>query len=271
MPKLSIIAKHSILQLLRATRLLGLADHAFFFLDRLKNRGKNRQFINCHPDFPLPPYELAFDAYGSTDWNAYYEQGNAFAQLIGGQLSKHIKGKSADICEWGCGPARILRHMQTHMSGKNVSLYGCDYNAKTIAWCKGALQNIDFKVNNLEPPLPYAASAFGGIFSVSVFTHLSEEMHHAWIRELHRILKPGGILLITTHGKNASSRLLASEKELFDRGALVVRARMQEGKKWFLAYHPDEFIRGKLLTDFDVLENGRFASTQDYWVAKKKR
>lgn len=32
-----------------------------------------------------------------------------------------------------------------------------------------------------------------------MFTHLPEEMQHSWLKELSRIAKPKGYLLLTTH------------------------------------------------------------------------
>ena len=59
-----------------------------------------------------------------------------------------------------------------------------------------------FSVNGPLPPLPYADGSFDLIYGVSVFTHLSEEHQRAWLPELRRILKPGGLLLLSFHSKN---------------------------------------------------------------------
>jgi 8-oxo-dGTP diphosphatase len=59
-----------------------------------------------------------------------------------------------------------------------------------------------FSVNGPLPPLPYAESSFDLVYGVSVFTHLSEEHQRAWLPELRRILKPGGLLLLSFHSKN---------------------------------------------------------------------
>ncbi len=42
--------------------------------------------------------------------------------------------------------------------------------------------------------------SFDLIWAVSVFTHLAETWS-AWLLELHRVLKPGGILLATFMGE----------------------------------------------------------------------
>ena len=37
------------------------------------------------------------------------------------------------------------------------------------------------------------------IYSVSVFTHLSEDFHRAWQGELLRVVRAGGIMMTTVH------------------------------------------------------------------------
>jgi SAM-dependent methyltransferase len=121
--------------------------------------------------------------------------------------------------------------------------------------------------------LPFAANTLDCIYAISVFTHLSAAMHFAWIKELYRVLKPNGVLILTTHGVTAADRLLPEEKAGFDQGALIVRDRIREGKKHFLAYHPVGFIRERLLEGFLVLRHVETPTVhqlhQDVWIARK--
>ena len=48
---------------------------------------------------------------------------------------------------------------------------------------------------------------FDAVYCLSVFTHLNESMQDLWIQELNRILKPGGVLLLTIYGKGATDGL----------------------------------------------------------------
>ena len=45
--------------------------------------------------------------------------------------------------------------------------------------------------------LPYPDEYFGGGIAYSVFTHLSEEAHLHWMRELARVLRPGAVFCMT--------------------------------------------------------------------------
>lgn len=98
-------------------------------------------------------------------------------------------------------------------------------------------------------------------------------MHFAWIKELFRVLKPNGILIFTTQGDAFRNRLLLSDREIFDSGKLVVKNKIKEGKKHFSAYHPNNFIRSKLLKNYVVIRHisnpASYFLEQEVWVVKK--
>jgi hypothetical protein len=39
------------------------------------------------------------------------------------------------------------------------------------------------------------------VYAFSVFSHLSEEMHLRWLEEFHRILAPGGLLIVSARNR----------------------------------------------------------------------
>src|SRR5205823_7720620 len=54
------------------------------------------------------------------------------------------------------------------------------------------------------PPLPYNDAYFDILLGLSVFTHIPREAQDPWLQELQRIVTPGGLLLISTHGHSAA-------------------------------------------------------------------
>ena len=244
-----------------------------FLLDVFKNRKLNQLFIAENHDFIPPPAYLAYDAYNHTNLQAYYEMGLKHSGLISELIKEHISKKEIKICEWGCGPARVLRHLARIDGFEKVEVYGTDYNEDTINWCMRNIQNVCFSKNDLEPPLPYGPEMFDCVYAISVFTHLSEKMHYAWIKELFRILKPDGILIFTTHGDLCARRLLTTQKAEYDAGNLVIKDLIQEGRKLFLAYHPPQFIKTKLLKNYSVVKHitdtAPYQLEQEVWVVKK--
>jgi len=109
------------------------------------------------------------------------------------------------ILDFGCSYGRLTRYFSK--LAPNAQIYGCDVQKNMINKCRRALPNGTFIVNKPTPPLNFSEEMFDFIFSFSVFTHLSEQNHIDWLKELAGMLKPGGIMLHTTHGYECLSRL----------------------------------------------------------------
>jgi SAM-dependent methyltransferase len=82
------------------------------------------------------------------------------------------------------------------------NLYGIDCDPEVIQLCKESNLPGNFKVINPSPPTHFPNDKFHYIYSYSVFSHLSEEIHKAWLKEFQRILKPGGLLIVTTRPRD---------------------------------------------------------------------
>lgn len=120
-------------------------------------------------------------------------------QVFEAVLRRH--GRSLRQCrrilEFGCGYGRLTRYLFT--LAPQAEITGCDVSARDIAFCRRTYPQGRFTVNQPTPPLNLPDAHYDLIFSYSVFTHLSEENHKRWLRELARILRPGGCMLHTTH------------------------------------------------------------------------
>ncbi len=137
---------------------------------------------------------------------------------------------------------------------RGPEIHGTDYNPRLIEWCRQNLPFAQYGINTLYPPLAYADQKFDFIYAISVFTHMSEELQSLWMKESARILKPGGYLLITTHGASYRERLTKQELEVFDAGHLVVRYEEASGMNLCSAYHPESYVRHQLATGYSVCD-----------------
>lgn len=266
--------RQRVAEVLRTTRLLTPVDRLRLVVALVASRRENRRFLAGHPDFPVPPPALAFDAYHHVRWREYHDSGMAHARLVADLVRQHVAGNPLRICEWGCGPGRVIRHLRTALGDRGVELFAADANAASIAWCREHLPDIDFRPNQQDPPLPFQAEAFDVLYAISVFTHLSARSHEQWMAEIFRVLRPGGVVLFTTHGDACADRLLPGELKRYRAGELVVRGQVREGSKCFVAYHPPNYVREKLLADAQVLVHlpspAAYQMSQDVWVATKK-
>lgn len=267
--------KYHILNATRSLGLLPMLDRVAFLRNRAGAAAANRAFRARHPDFAVPPDALAFDAYNKVDWAEYHDVGlihaGLFARLIRDRLPD---AQPLRVLEWGCGPGRLIRHMPALLAGRDAQVTGTDYNPTTIDWCRRRLPGIDFALNGLAPPLPFPDDSFDAVYNFSVFTHLSRDMHRDWTAELHRVLRPGGLMIATTHGDD-HRHLLTHKREIdaYDRGELVTQSGFAEGKKWYFAIHPPVWVRNHLFAAFDRVEQVRpgpaACMTQNIWIGYK--
>jgi ubiquinone/menaquinone biosynthesis C-methylase UbiE len=259
-------SKQSASSILRRFGLLQMSDYLRFIWLRVKNHDQNKRFRNQYPDVALPPDYLMYESF-QLDYERYYINGQKTAEWLAGLVEKHKSLKGANVLDWGCGPARIIRHLPGLI--EEGTFYGTDYNRQSIVWCSANFPDIYFHSNDLMPGLVYEKDMFDLVYGISIFTHLSKDAHEAWLNELIRVLKPGGMLLITLHGQSFREKLTTAEKLLFDEDELVIRGRVTEGHRTFTSFHPEKWVRVWTLS-LSVLEHIPGANgAQDVWMFKK--
>lgn len=256
--------------ILRALGLIYFGDKIRFFLHSLKNSRNNKKFRMGNPDIALPADYLIYESF-RMNYNKYYYDGLETCRFLLSLLEKYIILKNISILDWGCGPARITRHL-AELLDKSCKIYGTDYNENSIKWCRENIKGVSFSVNGLEPPLEFNNNTFDIILGISIFTHLSERNHRNWLTELLRIAKKNSILLFSTQGKAFLNKLSIKEINKFSNGKLVVRGKTREGHRTYSAFHSPEYINKLIIpnTILEFIEGGRSNGKpqQDIWIIK---
>jgi SAM-dependent methyltransferase len=114
------------------------------------------------------------------------------------------------VLDFGCGSGRTLRHFLEE--AQEGEFWGADIDGPSVEWIN----------RNLSPPLHGWKSAEGPalglepesldlIWAISVFTHLPPMTSLQWLLELHRLLKPDGLLICTYYGRWNSEYLAGEE------------------------------------------------------------
>jgi SAM-dependent methyltransferase len=98
--------------------------------------------------------------------------------------------------DYGCGSGRLARHLAALPEVEE--LWGVDVDGDAVAWCSAHLPGLYLAIPE-DPPTGLPAAHFDVVCAVSVFAHLDEERQLAWLAELHRALRPGGLLIASTH------------------------------------------------------------------------
>ncbi len=104
------------------------------------------------------------------------------------------------LLDFGSGWGRIIRFWIKDIKEEN--LFGVDPLPEMITLCKQIMPRINFIQVNPEPPIKEIEDdTFNIVTAYSVFSHLNEEYTNNWFAEFNRVLKPGGLLVITTRSK----------------------------------------------------------------------
>jgi SAM-dependent methyltransferase len=153
-------------------------------------------------ELPLPPPKERMGY--SADDAEYLTWGKYDADLVLFQIEKHLGLQDGlSILDFGCSSGRVLRHFWDQRKNRQWKLSGVDIQARPIEWMRQHFP-LDFcvYVGNTLPHLPFADNSFDVIYGFSVFTHIKFQWD-AWILELRRVLKPGGLLIQTIHTEHA--------------------------------------------------------------------
>lgn len=153
---------------------------------------------------PIPP-KLLRERTGAFTIAGHFEIGDRCARSLEealGRVGTTITDYDA-VLDFGCGAGKVLQAFYPEHGSR---LAGCDIHAPSVEWLRANFPESRFEVNDFRPPLPFDDGSFDLIYALSVFTHLDEATQEAWLEELVRVARPGGVLLLTVHGEHALRR-----------------------------------------------------------------
>lgn len=104
----------------------------------------------------------------------------------------------ATLLDFGASSGRVLRVIAA--ARPDLRCRGCDPNPGAIAWAAQHLPG-EYFVSPQHPPLAdVAAASLDVAYAISIWSHFAASPALAWLAEMHRIIAPGGALVLTTHG-----------------------------------------------------------------------
>lgn len=150
---------------------------------------------------PIPPPRLWVHRYLDPVSDQYLATGKTWIdgmmrilEASGGPVTRLNR-----VLDFGCADGMMLRHIKVPESGE---AWGTDLNGELMMWCQQHLSPpFKFATTTSFPHLPFADDYFDLIYAFSVFTHICD-LAEAWLLELKRIVRPGGILYLTVSDRH---------------------------------------------------------------------
>jgi SAM-dependent methyltransferase len=164
---------------------------------RLRDLGPDLRERFSGARLPLPPARLRRRVGLTSSRDEFLTVGREVAATVLRAYQEHRRPEESyrRWLDFGCGSGRLARFLVE--SGER-ELHGVDVDRAAIRWARRRF-GPGFMATGALPPLPFPDAAFDVACAISVFTHLDEPMQLAWLQELHRVLRPRGLLIATTH------------------------------------------------------------------------
>jgi len=152
-----------------------------------------------------------YDRVGSfQDTQAFYED------VATQDLVRHADFPSAtSVFEFGCGTGRFAGGLLLNHLGPTATYRAVDVSPTMIDLAKGRLfqfgSRVEVILSDGNPPTSQPSASFDRFVSNYVFDLLSDADIHAVVAEAHRMLRPGGLLCLTSlsGGQGLLSRTVA--------------------------------------------------------------
>jgi SAM-dependent methyltransferase len=166
----------------------------------------------------VPPVELIFD--GTTSADEFRSVGDSFVRhFLIERAGLKPNGRVLDV---GCGIGKMARPLTRYLDSAG-NYDGFDIVPEGIRWCReeyASFRNFRFQLADIfnthyrkdgewkaaEYVFPYGDASFDVVFLASVFTHLLPPETENYIREIARVLVPGGRCVSTFFLLNRESK-----------------------------------------------------------------
>lgn len=116
-----------------------------------------------------------------------------FAQSVGGL---------GPICDLGCGPG----HIAGYLSKQGITAFGVDLSEEMVGIARRLNPLVEFRQGNMLS-LDMKDETLGGIVAFYSIIHIPPELILSALQEIKRVLKPGGMLLLSFHVGNEQMHL----------------------------------------------------------------
>ena len=151
------------------------------------------------------------------------------------------------------------------------TLLAGDPSPALLDWVVDNLTVTPFSIGT-APPLTLADDSIDVLVAYSVLTHLPADEQRSWLADWERVVRPGGLIICSTHGRSRHAELDGRERARFDGGEVVVRHPLASGHNLCAAFLPPA-AAASLFAGLAVVDHIEPTADQpwdhDLWVLRK--
>jgi SAM-dependent methyltransferase len=190
------------------------------------------------------------------------------------------------ILDFGCSSGRITRVLAAALP--DITWLGCDPNNQAIEWAAANLPTADFFANSNDPPLPLETGSLDAVYAISIWSHFDADAALEWLGEMHRVLRPGGRLMLTAAGLANVAALTGIFKASPEFSRAAWAGLSKDGffwadsfgrrgdwgvahPSWGAAYFTPEWLLSRILPDWSLrlYQPARLLDVQDVYVLER--
>lgn len=225
----------------------------------------------------MPPRRLRYNAAGTSSRRAFATVGLRIARAIAAAVSavdpqweRQHSGGPTRVLDFACGCGRVAAPLQTLWP--KIDLLGVDTDASAVAWCRENLRG-EFHVTEPGAPLPFPGQTMQMAYAINVLTHMTEARQFELLREVHRVLAPASLFVVTTRSPELVSmypELPEPQREsLRDRGFAFVCTGTRFNDN--ITFHSIAYLRSAWSPWFEVLAHTPYGTgSRDLTILRRK-
>jgi SAM-dependent methyltransferase len=99
-----------------------------------------------------------------------------------------------EVCDMGCGPGHIARYLRD----RGAMVFGLDLSPRMLEQARQLYPDIRFREGNMIS-LDLPTDSLAGIVAFYAIVNIPKKLLAVAFREMHRVLEPGGLLLLAFH------------------------------------------------------------------------
>jgi SAM-dependent methyltransferase len=109
------------------------------------------------------------------------------------RFASEVRGRGR-VCDMGCGPGQVARYL----ADMGVSAFGLDLSPGLLEEARGLNPDLSFQQGDMTA-LDIPSASLAGITAFYAIVNIPEALLPQVFAEMHRVLRPGGTLLVAFH------------------------------------------------------------------------